>query len=118
MSLPITVRYSADGAKTRRIGKVSCPEEGEFTDQGAPGCWAETGRGWKEDRETLSRTEPKALSANISIWLTFFSGMFEHFRPILQGELVSHDLVDLDLAVFEIKVDVFRGQDSGLDLNR
>jgi len=44
--------------------------------------------------------------------------MFEHFRPILQGELVSHDLVDLDLAVFEIKVDVFRGQDSGLDLNR
>jgi hypothetical protein len=47
-----------------------------------------------------------------------FSGMFEHFRPILQGELVSHDLVDLDLAVFEIKVDVFRGQDSGLDLNR
>jgi hypothetical protein len=45
-----------------------------------------------------------------------FSGMFEHFRPILQGELVSHDLVDL--AVFEIKVDVFRGQDSGLDLNR
>jgi len=44
-----------------------------------------------------------------------FSGMFEHFRPILQGEL---DLVDLDLAVFEIKVDVFRGQDSGLDLNR
>jgi hypothetical protein len=47
-----------------------------------------------------------------------FSGMFEHFRPILQGELVSHDLVDLDLAVFEIKVDVFRGQDSGLDLIR
>jgi hypothetical protein len=45
-----------------------------------------------------------------------FSGMFEHFRPILQGELVSHDLVDL--AVFEIKVDVFRGQDSGLDLIR
>jgi len=45
-----------------------------------------------------------------------FSGMFEHFLPILQGELVSHDLVDL--AVFEIKVDVFRGQDSGLDLNR
>ena len=42
--------------------------------------------------------------------------MFEHFRPILQGELVSHDLVDL--AVFEIKVDVFRGQDSGLDLIR
>ena len=35
-----------------------------------------------------------------------------------QGELVSHDLVDLKLAVFEIKVDVFRGQDSGLDLNR
>jgi hypothetical protein len=45
-----------------------------------------------------------------------FSGMFEHFRSILQGELVSHDLVDL--AVFEIKVDVFRGQDSGLDLIR
>jgi len=45
-----------------------------------------------------------------------FSGMFEHFRPILQGELVSHDLVDL--AVFEIKVDVFRGQDTGLDLIR
>jgi hypothetical protein len=45
-----------------------------------------------------------------------FSGMFEHFRPILQGELVSHDLVDL--AVFEIKVDVFRGEDSGLDLIR
>jgi hypothetical protein len=44
--------------------------------------------------------------------------MFEHFGPILHGELVSHDLVDLDLSVFEIKVDVFRGQDSGLDLNR
>jgi hypothetical protein len=26
--------------------------------------------------------------------------------------------VDLDLAAFEIKVDVFRGQDSGLDSNR
>ena len=32
------------------------------------------------------------------------------------GEVVSHDLVDL--AVFEIKVDVFRGQDTGLDLIR
>jgi len=29
MSLPVTDRYSADGAKTRRIGKVSCPEEGD-----------------------------------------------------------------------------------------
>jgi hypothetical protein len=32
-------------------------------------------------------------------FMPIFSGMFEHIRPILQGELVSHDLVDLDFAV-------------------
>jgi hypothetical protein len=35
--------------------------------------------------------------------------MFEHFRPILQGELVSHTLVDLDLAGFEIKSGAISG---------
>jgi hypothetical protein len=37
--------------------------------------------------------------------------MFEHFRPILQGELVRHTLVDLDLAGFDFrdkKVELFR----------
>jgi hypothetical protein len=64
------------------------------------------------------RLKPCQIYSAAILPTPIFSGMFELFRPILQGELVSHDLVDLDLAVFEIKVDVFRAQDSGLDLNR
>jgi hypothetical protein len=49
------------------------------------------------------------------------SGMFERSSTFDQSSRANSSVtisLTVDLAVFEIKVDVFRVQDSGLDLNR